>query len=54
MFAPKILFNQCADKEIYDLNINNKKLPQLIPKENDITSVIKNIWFHNNLSLKKI
>ena len=27
-------------KKVYDLNINNTKLPQLLPKENDITSVI--------------
>ena len=36
-----------------DLNINNKKWSQLIPKENYITSIII-MFFYKNLSLQEI
>ena len=39
MFAIKFFFGQFAIKELYNLKISNKKLPQLIIKENDLASV---------------
>ena len=54
MFALKILFNQCAVKEIYHLKINNNKRFPLIAKAGDITSIILRFCFRDSLSLEKI
>ena len=49
----KYSFNLGAVKEIYDSNINNKKLPQFISKENDIILLTKKNCFITIFHSKK-